>query len=279
MQRLALQSPENSGTRSITIKDTITCGGADLWIIAGPCAVESEVQLDAVAQTLKKESVGSIRGGAYKPRTSPYSFQGHGEYGLGLLRDTADKHNLVVVSEIMAIEQLEAMLEHVDVLQIGARNMQNFGLLEAVGKTDKPVLLKRGLSATLDEFLWAAEYVMSGGNHRVILCERGIRSFDKETRNVLDLGGVAVLKQKSHLPVVVDPSHAAGRRDIISALARAAVAVGADGIIVETHPEPDQSISDAAQALSFEEFSQLMQDIRPIAAAMGKVLSPSLTHA
>jgi 3-deoxy-7-phosphoheptulonate synthase len=270
--RLVNQNPENSGTQPVMITDTLSCGNQDLWIIGGPCAVEGLSQLEAVCQTLLPEGVTSLRGGAFKPRTSPYSFQGLGEEGLRMMDEMRKLHGMVVVTEVMDTEQVNAVAEHADVLQVGSRNMQNFTLLKALGRVDKPILLKRGLAATLDEFLWAAEYIMAGGNNRVILCERGIRSFDMETRNVLDLGGVAVLKQKTHLPIIVDPSHAAGRRDIITDLSRAALAVGADGLIVEVHPNPKKSVSDAEQALSLDDFRTYMQQIEPIANAMGRPL-------
>lgn len=269
-QRLTLTSPDKPGTQPVAVTERLACGGPDFWMIAGPCAVEGLAQLETVTRTLLSHGVITLRGGAFKPRTSPYSFQGLGIEGLKMLDTMRKAHGMVVVTEVMAIEQIEDVARHADVLQVGSRNMQNFDLLRALGRVDRPVLLKRGLSATLDEFLWAAEYVMAGGNNRVILCERGIRSFDPETRNVLDLGAVAVLKRSTHLPVIVDPSHAAGRRDIIADLARAAVAVGADGLIVEVHPRPDQSVSDAQQALSCEDFSALMAAIAPVASAVGR---------
>lgn len=264
------KTTEPGSTNAVEITPNISCGESPLWIVAGPCAVESKEQVDAVAETLVRLGVGSIRGGAYKPRTSPYAFQGMEVDGLELLDNVRKQHGLAVVTEVMSETQIEGALDHCDVIQVGSRNMQNFSLLKALGEVDKPILLKRGLAATIDEFLWASEYILAGGNERVILCERGIRSYDTTTRNVLDLGGVAVLKQLSHLPVMVDPSHAAGRRDIITALARAAVAVGADGLIVEMHPNPDQSISDAAQALSFDHFEALLQEIDPVAKAVGR---------
>ncbi len=265
----------------VQITADIACGeGQPLWIVAGPCAVEGASQLEATAQALLQNGVSSLRGGAFKPRTSPYTFQGMGEEGLQLLDGIRQNHQIAVVTEVMAIEQIEVVSQHADVIQVGSRNMQNFSLLKALGELDKPILLKRGLASTLDEFLWAAEYILAGGNDKVILCERGIRSFDPETRNVLDLGGVAVLKEKTHLPVIVDPSHAAGRRDIITALSRAAIAVGADGLIVEIHPNPQASVSDAAQALSLDDFTALMTSLDPIAQAMGRSLrQPALVKA
>jgi len=267
-ERLALKTDPSETTREIRINENLICGGQTLWITAGPCAVEGLTQLEAVTQALLRHGVTSLRGGAFKPRTSPYSFQGMAEEGLAMLDAMRKAHGVCVVTEVMAISQIEAIAAHADVLQVGSRNMQNFDLLKALGKINKPVLLKRGLSATLDEFLWSAEYILAGGNPNVILCERGIRSYDPETRNVLDLGGVAVLKEKSPLPVIVDPSHAAGRRDIIPALVRAAIAVGADGIILEIHPNPAKSVSDANQALSFDHFAEVMADVNTMASAM-----------
>lgn len=269
-RQLFLQVPEDPGTKPVRISDGVTCGGKDIWIIAGPCAVESMEQLVGVAETLQRNEVQSIRGGVFKPRTSPYAFQGMGEEGLKLLADIRSEFGLSIVTEVMSETQIDSMVEYADVLQVGSRNMQNFNLLKALGETRMPILLKRGLAATIDEFLWAAEYILAGGNEQLMLCERGIRSFDTTTRNVLDLGGVSVLKRTTHCPVVVDPSHAAGRRDIIVDLARAAIAVGADGLMVEIHPEPDRSVSDAQQALSLDAFDALMEDIRPIANAMNR---------
>jgi 3-deoxy-7-phosphoheptulonate synthase len=263
---------EASSTRAVSITDTLSCGNDTLWLIAGPCSIESREQLDSIATTLVDCGVHSLRGGAFKPRTSPYSFQGLGEDGLLVMSEVADAHNLCTVTEVMSETQIPMVARYADVLQVGSRNMQNFDLLKALGKLDKPILLKRGLAATLDEFLWAAEYIVAQGNPRVILCERGIRSYCPETRNVLDLGGVAVLKAKTHLPVIVDPSHAAGRRDIIEALSKAAIAVGADGLIIETHPMPEASVSDADQALSLEAYRQLIHAITPVAHAVGRAM-------
>ncbi len=271
-ERLTHLSAGRFQTMPVSLTPNMSCGDIPLWMVAGPCAVESLEQLEAVSQCLKFNGVLSLRGGAFKPRTSPYNFQGLGQEGLELLSEMRRRHDMMIVTEVMAIDQIDAMLPHVDVMQVGSRNMQNFDLLKALGRIEKPVLLKRGLAATIDEFLWAAEYIMAGGNHQVILCERGIRSFDSQTRNVLDIGAVALLKRLSHLPVVVDPSHATGRRDIIADVSRAAIAVGADGLMIETHPEPDKSVSDAQQALSLEAFTQLMMSLEPIAEAMGRTL-------
>lgn len=257
----------------IPISNGCTVGGEELLIVGGPCAVESPNQMNATANVLSNGPIGAIRGGLFKPRTSPYSFQGLGKEGIGIIEQCKEISGLPFISEVMSKEHIEISSEQIDVLQIGSRNMQNFELLKAVGKTDKPVLLKRGLSSTIEELVLAAEYIMSEGNHKVILCERGIRSFDQSTRNVLDLGAVAVLKQMTHLPVIVDPSHAAGRSDIIEDLSKAAIACGADGLIIEAHPEPAKSVSDAKQALSLEELLELAWSLEPIANAVGRKLS------
>lgn len=256
----------------IRISDRLEIGGNEIVILGGPCAVESREQMDQVATELAPTSIQVMRGCIFKPRTSPYSFQGLGADGVDVLDEVRQKHNLPVITEVMSVEHVQAVLGHVDILQIGSRNMQNFELLKAVGQTDLPVLLKRGLAATLEELLMAAEYIMSQGNQKVILCERGIRSFDPETRNVLDLGAVVALKHLTHLPVVVDPSHAAGKRELVADLARAAVACGADGLIIECHPEPEKSVSDARQALSLADMAELVKSLKPIAEAIGRRL-------
>jgi 3-deoxy-7-phosphoheptulonate synthase len=254
----------------IKINEQTTVGSQDLLIIGGPCTVESLEQMEQVAQQLTKAPVQLLRGGVYKPRTSPYSFQGLGLEGLKILQGVSQRYNVPVVTEVMSIPQIESVVAYADVLQIGSRNMQNFELLKAIGQAGKPVILKRGLAATLEEFIMAAEYIMAHGNPDVILCERGIRSFDSFTRNVLDLGGVVGLKQLTHLPIIVDPSHAAGKRELVEPLARAAVACGADGIMVECHPEPEKSVSDARQALSLADMIQLVENLRPVAASVGR---------
>ncbi|MFZ1029848.1 MAG: bifunctional 3-deoxy-7-phosphoheptulonate synthase/chorismate mutase [Limnoraphis robusta] len=254
----------------IKINEQTTVGGEELLIIGGPCTVESLEQMEQVAEHLAKAPVQLLRGGVYKPRTSPYSFQGLGLEGLIILKGVSERYNVPVVTEVMSIPQIESVVAYADVLQIGSRNMQNFELLKAVGQAGKPVILKRGLAATLEEFIMAAEYILAHGNPDVILCERGIRSFDSFTRNVLDLGAVVGLKQLTHLPIIVDPSHAAGKRELVEPLARAAVACGADGIMVECHPEPEKSVSDARQALSLEEMLQLVANLRPVAASVGR---------
>ena len=254
----------------IKINERTTVGGQELLIIGGPCTVESAEQMERVAEHLAKAPVQLLRGGVYKPRTSPYSFQGLGLEGLKILRGVSQRYGVPVVTEVMSIPQIESVVAYADVLQVGSRNMQNFELLKAIGQAGKPVVLKRGLAATLEEFIMAAEYIMAHGNPDVILCERGIRSFDSFTRNVLDLGAVVGLKQLTHLPIIVDPSHAAGKRELVEPLARAAVACGADGIMVECHPEPEKSVSDARQALSLEDMVQLVENLRPVAASVGR---------
>lgn len=240
----------------------IRIGGDKPVMIAGPCSVETPEQMDTAASGLLKEGIVLLRGGAYKPRTSPYDFQGLGEKGLELIRKTADKYGMAVVSEIVSPSDIEMSLKYVDIIQIGARNMQNFELLKEAGNVRKPVLLKRGLSATIEELLFAAEYIVSRGNGQVILCERGIRTYEKATRNTLDISAVPILKQESHLPVLVDVSHSTGRKDIMLPVAKAALAVGADGLIVEVHPDPSVALSDAKQQLDLGQFAKLMDGLR-----------------
>ncbi|QLE55194.1 3-deoxy-7-phosphoheptulonate synthase [Nostoc sp. TCL26-01] len=257
----------------VRLSDTVAFGGEELVIIGGPCAVESLEQMQTVAQKLGGETVHALRGGVYKPRTSPYAFQGMGEVGLEVLARVRSHYNIPVITEVMAISQIEVIATHADMLQVGSRNMQNFDLLKALGQAGKPILLKRGLAATIEEFVMAAEYVVSHGNPDVVLCERGIRSFDNYTRNVLDLGAVAALKQITHLPVIVDPSHAVGKRELVAPVAKAAVACGADGLIIECHPEPEKSVSDARQALSLEDMVSLVDSLKPVALAVGRRIS------
>ena len=273
--RLACKASPEQATSIVTVADRLAIGGPDIVIMAGPCAIESQQQMDSVAQQLAPSAIGMLRGGAYKPRTSPYSFQGLGLKGLDILVNVGMTYDLPVVTEVMAVEQIPQVCDRADMLQIGSRNMQNFDLLKAVGQVDKPVLLKRGLAATVEEFVMAAEYILSHGNSNVVLCERGIRSFDSYTRNVLDLGAVVALKQLVHLPVIVDPSHASGRRELVADLSRAAIACGADGLMIECHPTPDLSVSDAAQALSLDAAVMLAEGVRPIAAAVGRRVPPS----
>ncbi len=270
--KLTLKSTPEAGTTPVALAPNLVCGGPELVLIGGPCAVESLEQLEAVATGLQGSPVQALRGGAFKPRTSPYSFQGLGLAGLDMLQEVGRRYQRPIVTEVMAVSQIDAVAARADVLQIGSRNMQNFDLLKAVGETDKPVLLKRGLAATLEEFIGAAEYILRGGNSKLVLCERGIRSFDTYTRNVLDLGAVVALKQLTHLPVLVDPSHAAGKRELVPALAKAAIAAGADGLIIECHPEPEQSVSDARQALSIPDLVQLAQELQPLATVLGRRL-------
>jgi 3-deoxy-7-phosphoheptulonate synthase len=250
----------------------VAVGGAQVVMMAGPCSVESSEQIEAIASLVAKAGVRVLRGGAFKPRTSPYSFQGLGMKGLQLMRAAADKHDLLVVSEVMDHTQIPLMMEFVDVLQVGARNMQNYNLLKEVGKVSKPVLLKRGISATLEELLLSAEYIMAGGNYAVILCERGIRTFESYTRNTLDISAIPVIKKLSHLPIIVDPSHGTGRRDKVPPMARAAVAAGADGLLVEVHDDPEKALSDGAQSLYPAQFEQLMNELRMIAPAVGRTI-------
>jgi 3-deoxy-7-phosphoheptulonate synthase len=252
----------------------VTVGGTELVVAAGPCAVESAAQINEVAVRVAQAGAKLLRGGAFKPRSSPYSFQGLGEEGLELLRKAADKNGLLVVSEVMDPSQVEMMLPYVDVMQVGARNMQNYHLLRALGEISKPVLLKRGMSATIEELLLSAEYIMAGGNYNVILCERGIRTFDTYMRNTMDIAAIPVIKQLSHLPIVADPSHGTGRRDKVAPMARAAVAAGADGLLIEVHPDPERALSDGAQSLYTEQFAQLMDDLRVIASAVGRQIDP-----
>ncbi len=247
-------------------------GGDDIIVIAGPCSVEGREMLIESANAVRAAGASMLRGGAYKPRTSPYAFQGLGEEGLELLAEARAETGLPVVSEVLDPRQVELVAEHVDMLQIGARNMQNFALLAEVGRAKRPVLLKRGLSATVAELLLAAEHVMARGNTQVVLCERGIRTFETATRNTLDVAAVAVLKRETHLPVIVDPSHAAGRSDLVAPLAFAAIAAGADGLIVETHPNPAAARSDGDQSLTFDSFASLMRQLRPFAAAAGRTM-------
>jgi 3-deoxy-7-phosphoheptulonate synthase len=250
----------------------VEVGGTEVIAMAGPCSVESREQVGIVARSVRDSGARILRGGAFKPRTSPYSFQGHGEEGLRWMREAADATGLAVISEIMDVRSLEMMLGYVDCLQVGARNMQNFDLLKELGRVRKPVLLKRGLSATIEEWLLSAEYILAGGNGQVILCERGIRTFENATRNTLDISAIPVVKKKSHLPIVVDPSHGTGLRDKVIPMARAAIAAGADGLLIEVHNNPDKALSDGAQSLYPEQFGRLMSELRIIAPVLGRSL-------
>jgi 3-deoxy-7-phosphoheptulonate synthase len=250
----------------------VAIGGVEIVMMAGPCSVESPEQIETVAALVAKQGVRVLRGGAFKPRTSPYSFQGLGVKGLQLLRAAADAHGLLVVSEVMDLTQIPLLMDFVDVLQVGARNMQNYNLLKEVGKVSKPVLLKRGISATLEELLLSAEYIMAGGNYNVVLCERGIRTFESYTRNTLDISAIPVIKKLSHLPIIVDPSHGTGRRDKVPPMARAALAAGADGLLIEVHYDPEKALSDGAQSLYPAQFEQLIKELRMIAPAVGRTI-------
>ena len=258
--------PENSQVKV----GNVIIGGDELVIMSGPCAVESYDQLRTTALAIKKAGAQILRGGAYKPRTSPYTFQGLAEEGLKYMKEVSQETGLAVVTEVTSLQAIEAAVGNVDMLQIGARNMQNFYLLKEAGKTGIPVLLKRGLCATIDEWLNAAEYIMAEGNPNVVLCERGIRTYETATRNTLDISAVPVIKEKSHLPIIVDPSHATGVRDYVLPLSKCAVAVGADGLMIETHPNPEIALSDGPQSLTFPQFEELCEQLRPYAALSGK---------
>jgi 3-deoxy-7-phosphoheptulonate synthase len=247
----------------INIKD-VDIGGGSLFVVGGPCSIESEKQMQACAKAAKETGAKGLRGGAFKPRTSPYEFQGMQEEGLKLLQKAGQDHDLITVSEVMEISQIPLFVKYVDILQVGARNMQNFNLLRELGKLNKPILLKRGFSATYQDFLMAAEYILSEGNPNVILCERGIRTFEIHTRNTLDLNAVPVLRELSHLPIMVDPSHGTGIRSLVAPMAKASLAAGADGLMIEMHPHPDQAVSDAQQTITLESFAQLMKELNLI---------------
>lgn len=256
----------------IKLSDTVSIGGDQFVIMAGPCSVESEEQLRTIAKGVKKAGAHLLRGGAYKPRTSPYAFQGLELEGLKLLRKIGDETGLKIVTEIPSADLLPVFEQYVDVIQVGARNMQNFHLLKALGKSTKPILLKRGLSATIEEWLMSAEYIMAGGNEQVILCERGIRTYEKYTRNTLDISAVLAVKELSHLPVIIDPSHAAGRWNMIEKLSLASLAVGAHGLIVEVHHDPEHALSDGAQSLKITKFNQMMDELEKVATVLGKTM-------
>ncbi len=265
--KLTSRSTKNQRTK-IYIKDKCIGDENQLTIMAGPCSIESEEQMQATAEQVAAAGAMVLRGGAFKPRTSPYEFQGLGKEGLRLLQAAGKQYKLLTISEVMSIEQIESVANHVDILQIGARNMQNFNLLKAVGETQKPILLKRGLSATYHEFLLAAEYILSTGNSQVMLCERGIRTFETYTRNTLDIAAVPVLQALSHLPIIIDPSHAVGIRQFVPALARAAVAVGAQGVMIEIHPCPEKALSDGPQSLTFPQFQAMAASLHQLSKAM-----------
>lgn len=269
--KLASRSFQKENT-VITIKG-IPIGGNEVMMMAGPCSIESEEQIFTLAEIVAKSGVKILRGGAFKPRTSPYAFQGMGEEGLKLIRKAADAYNLLVITEVMENAQIDLIGKYTDIYQVGARNMQNFSLLRELGKTNIPIMLKRGLSATIEEWLMSAEYILSSGNRQVIMCERGIRTFETATRNTFDLSSIPVLQKKSHLPVAADPSHATGLRDKVLPMARAAVAAGADALMVEVHHQPEKALSDGPQALLPEQFTELMKQIRLIAEVIGRKIA------
>jgi len=262
---------------TVKVKDVVI-GGKEVVVMAGPCVVENEKQIFETAKQVKAIGAKILRGGAFKPRTSPYSFQGLGEEGLKLLAQAGEETGLAVVTEVMSVNQIELVGKYTDIFQVGARNMQNFVLLKELGKIKKPILLKRGMSATLEELLLSAEYILSQGNYEVILCERGIRTFENYTRNTLDLSAIPALKRLSHLPIIVDPSHATGRWRLVSPMAKAAIAVGADGLLIEVHPDPKSSLSDGAQTLRLDTFTQLMKELSPIVQAVGRELGTSAKY-
>ena len=273
-----IQEPYKLVSRIFKNEDTVIevngekFGGNYVGMIAGPCTIENEEQINECARLMAEAGVKIIRGGAYKPRTSPYAFQGLGEEGLKMIRRAADKYNLAVTSEVMEISQIPQFLRYVDILQVGARNMQNFNLLKELSKVDKPVMLKRGLSATINEWLMAAEYILSGGNREVILCERGIRTFEVATRNTLDLCAIPVVKKLSHLPIIVDPSHGTGLRDKVAPMSLASVAAGCDGLMIEVHNKPECALCDGAQSLYPEQFSELYQKLKKLAPVVDKIM-------
>jgi 3-deoxy-7-phosphoheptulonate synthase len=268
--KLASRAFKPEGT-VIAVGD-VRIGGDEVIVMAGPCSAETEEQVDATAAAVKRAGAKILRGGAFKPRSSPYSFQGLGEDGLRLLRAAANEHDLKLVSEVMDVSQIALIDQYCDIFQVGARNMQNFTLLKELGRARKPVLLKRGIAATIEEWLLSAEYILAGGNGAVILCERGIRTFENYTRNTLDISAIPVVKKLSHLPIVVDPSHGTGRRDKVAPMARAAVAAGADGLIIEVHCDPDHALSDGAQSMYPAQFDRLMAELRIIAPAIGRTI-------
>jgi 3-deoxy-7-phosphoheptulonate synthase len=273
---LRITEPYKLASRTFKPEDTVITigdlriGGDEVIVMAGPCSAETEAQVEASAAAVRRAGAKVLRGGAFKPRSSPYSFQGLGEEGLRLLRGAADRHNLKLVSEVMDLSQIALIEKYAHILQVGARNMQNFTLLRELGRSRTPVLLKRGISATIEEWLLSAEYILAGGNMNVMLCERGIRTFESYTRNTLDISAIPVVKALSHLPVLADPSHGTGRRDKVAPMARAAVAAGADGLLIEVHNDPDHALSDGAQSLFPSQFDRLMAELRIIAPAIGR---------
>ena len=270
--KLAGRSFRPEGT-VVKLANGVEIGGNNVIVMAGPCSVETREQLFTVAELIAKAGARVLRGGAFKPRSSPYSFQGLGREGLKLLREAGDRFKLLVISEVMEISQIPIMLPYIDIFQVGARNMQNFNLLRELGKIRKPVLLKRGIAATLEELLCSAEYVLSGGNYELILCERGIRTFETYTRNTMDISAIPIIHKLSHLPMTADPSHGTGRRDKVAPMALASVAAGADALLMEVHHQPDKALSDGAQSLYPEQFAKLMDQLRIIAPAVGRTIA------
>ncbi len=275
---LRVQEPYKQVNRKFHPQDSIIdvggvlIGGKNIVVMAGPCAIESQTQIEEIVPLVMASGAKIIRAGAYKPRTSPYSFQGLGPEGVSILGKTGKKYHIPIVSEIMSIDDLPFFADNIDILQVGARNMQNYPLLKEIGKLDKPILLKRGMANTIEEWLMSAEYILAGGNDKVILCERGIRTFEPSVRNTLDISSIPVLKKLTHLPVIVDPSHAAGRWDFVESLSKAAIAAGADGLIVEVHPNPETALSDGQQSLKPERFDVLMKNCQLVAKAVGRTL-------
>jgi 3-deoxy-7-phosphoheptulonate synthase len=280
---LRISEPYKLASRTFKSENTVVevgdvrIGGDEVIVMAGPCSAETEAQVEATAVAVKRAGAKILRGGAFKPRSSPYSFQGLGEAGLKMLRSAADRHDLKLITEVMEIGQIELIEKYADILQVGARNMQNFSLLRELGKSRMPVLLKRGISATIEEWLLSAEYILAGGNMNVMLCERGIRTFESYTRNTLDISAIPVVQKLSHLPIIVDPSHGTGRRDKVAPMARAAVAAGADGLIIEVHCDPDHAQSDGAQSMFPAQFERLMAELRIIAPAIGRSICVETT--
>jgi 3-deoxy-7-phosphoheptulonate synthase len=284
-ETMRIQEPYKLSSRTARPHDTVIevgtvkIGGPEVVIMAGPCSVEGRQQIIEHAHAVKEAGAHILRGGAFKPRTSPYSFQGLGVKGLEYLAEAREETGLPIITEVMTVEALPAVAEYADILQIGARNMQNYGLLQAVGKTSRPVMLKRGMSGTIEELLMCAEYIVSNGNYNVMVCERGIRTYETATRNTFDLNAVPVLKQRSHLPVIADPSHGTGYREYVPAMSRAAVAAGADALILEVHPDPDNAMSDGRQSLDMKEFAKLVESLRRVAEAVDRKVAPPLSEA
>lgn len=269
LNNMKVQKNKENNNTIIKVGDTLI-GGKKITLIGGPCSVESKEQILEVSESVKKSGASILRGGAFKPRTSPYSFQGLELEGLDLLKMAREKNNIPIVTEIMSTSMIDRFVEEVDIIQVGARNMQNFDLLKELGKTNKPILLKRGLSATIEEFLHSAEYILAGGNNQVILCERGIRTFENYTRNTLDISAIASLKSLTHLPVVIDPSHASGRKDLVESLSLASVAAGCDGLIIEVHNDPINALCDGDQSLNLDEFENLVSKLKKVANAVDR---------